>query len=181
MLNYDITFLRAWKKKKEERDERACARLRVRGTLFVTDNGHSLTKTWARLSRLFTQFFYTLILFSFLQSVRVIYQDTRFLSINRVSLPSIVRDERSSFLPRIIARAKLTARNYPSKEKFVSTFSSSSPCHLPIGEIDLCPTTFAKKTGEEIRKQLAANYSGLIIQHKGLETFSIREISMIIS
>lgn len=131
------------------------------------------------LSRVFTQFFYTLILFSFLQSVRVIYQDTRFLSINRVSLPSIVRDERSSFLPRIIARAKLTARNYPSKEKFVSTFSSSS--HLPIGEIDLCPTTFAKKTGEEIRKQLAANYSGLIIQHKGLETFSIREISMIIS
>lgn len=179
MLNYDITFLHAWKKKKEERDETACAR--VRETLFVTDNGHSLTKTWARLSRLFTQFFYTLILFSFLQSVRVIYQDTRFLSINRVSLPSIVRDERSSFLPRIIARAKLTARNYPSKEKFVSTFSSSSPCHLPIGEIDLCPTSFAKKTGEEIRKQLAANYSGLIIQHKGLETFSIREISMIIS
>lgn len=181
MLNYDIIFLRAWKKKKEEREKekRACMRLRVRGTLFVTDNGHSLTKTWARLSRLFPQFFYTLILFSFLQSVRVIYQDTRFLSINRVSLPSIVRDERSSFLPRIIARAKLTARNYPSKEKFVSTFSSSS--HLPIGEIDLCPTTFAKKTGEEIRKQLAANYSCLIIQHKGLETFSIREISMIIS
>lgn len=82
LLNYDTTtnFPPRIEKEKSQRKERKeyerFVRLRVRGTLFVTDNGHSLTKTCciAFLStfsvppRVFIQFFIFIFYFSLFPS-----------------------------------------------------------------------------------------------------------------
>lgn len=74
---------------------------------------------------------------------------------------------------RIIARTK-AARNYLSiEEKFVC-ISSSSFCRPSIDLPTFSPDKLAKNEGNGGNNEgtsFAANYSGLIIQHKGVETF----------
>lgn len=149
-----------------------CVWLRVRGTLLRT-----MATVWRKLglyrlfiylfcpSRVSVQYFYIFTFLSFcllpLESEGNLSRHA-FLSINRVSLPSIVRDERSSFpaeFSRIMARTKLSI-----EEKFVCFFSSSSSFCRPSSSRSisqqLSRPTNSRKKGEETRKQVfAANYS----------------------